>query len=69
MILEIVNLVKKAPELYEIPLRPNINFLKTCEMGEDYILKCMEDCWSEQPEQRPDFQQIRARLKIMKEGK
>jgi len=28
----------------------------------------MVDCWSENPEQRPDFTQIRNRLKRMKQG-
>lgn len=69
MATEIVNLVKKVPEEHEQPLRPNIHFLKTCEIGEDYVLKCMEDCWAEQADQRPDFGMIRSKLKPMMEGK
>lgn len=39
------------------------------EMGcPDYIRSCMEDCWAEQPEQRPDFPTIRDRLRKMREG-
>jgi len=34
----------------------------------DYIRSCMEDCWAEQPEQRPDFPTIRDRLRKMREG-
>ena len=66
---DIINLIKKVPGPYELPLRPNTHFLKSCEVGEDYVVKCMEECWSEQPEHRPDFGVIRSRLKVMKEGK
>lgn len=62
---EIISMVKCIPPGHE-PLRPNLHFLKTSEFGEDYVLKCMEDCWAEQPDQRPDFHQIRTRLKAMK---
>jgi hypothetical protein len=34
----------------------------------EYILTCMQDCWAENPDMRPDFQAIRSRLKKMKEG-
>ncbi|XP_065215796.1 receptor-type guanylate cyclase Gyc76C-like isoform X2 [Planococcus citri] len=66
---DIINLIQKVPGPYELPLRPNTHFLKSCEVGDDYVVKCMEECWSEQPELRPDFGQIRSRLKVMKEGK
>lgn len=65
---DIVNLVTKVPEPYEPPLRPNIHSL-SCDMVDDYVLKLMEECWAEQPEHRPDFTQIRVRLKMMKAGK
>ena len=35
---------------------------------QDYISRCMEDCWEELPEARPDFRTIRTRLKPMREG-
>jgi len=34
----------------------------------EYILKCMEDCWQEDPEDRPDFRFINMRLKEMQAG-
>lgn len=34
----------------------------------EYIRSCMEDCWAELPEQRPDFPTIRDRLRKMREG-
>lgn len=34
----------------------------------DYILKCMEDCWQEDPDARPDFRFINIRLKEMQAG-
>ena len=35
---------------------------------QDFISEVMKDCWSESPEQRPDFVAIRNRLKAMKNG-
>ncbi|KZS07425.1 Guanylate cyclase [Daphnia magna] len=34
----------------------------------DYIIRCMQDCWHESPEMRPDFKSIRGRLKEMEAG-
>lgn len=54
----------------EEPFRPNLEHIWDSEVPvEDYMLKCMKDCWTENPEQRPDFATIRRRLKNMKEGK
>lgn len=48
-----------------IPLK----VLADSEMGcPEYIRSCMEDCWAEFPEQRPDFPTIRDRLRKMREG-
>ncbi|KAL1450523.1 hypothetical protein WDU94_002876 [Cyamophila willieti] len=66
---EIYNRVRADPSEMETgePFRPNLELLQgSCE---PFVLSCMRDCWSEVPEQRPDFPQIRQRLKPMKEGK
>jgi guanylate cyclase len=47
------------PPLHQILKQP------TCQ---DYIVKCMEDCWEEEPEARPDFRFINIRLKEMQAG-
>lgn len=70
LLLEIIRLVKLGyDEVNCVPLRPNINVLRNCEIAEDYIIQCLTDCWDEFPENRPDFGTIRARLKKMKDGK
>lgn len=33
-----------------------------------YVLKCIEACWHEEPEQRPDIRYVRVRLKEMQQG-
>lgn len=65
---EIVDLVKNPPS--SGPYRPDVDMLRDGENEcPEYILQCMQDCWLENPEQRPDFLSIRSRLKEMKEGK
>lgn len=32
------------------------------------MLKCMESCWDEDPEQRPDIRYVRVKLKEMQAG-
>ncbi|XP_014676331.1 PREDICTED: guanylate cyclase 32E-like, partial [Priapulus caudatus] len=44
--------------------RPNIARLECA----NYIKECMRDCWHQKPELRPDFRQIRARLRKMRDG-
>lgn len=34
----------------------------------DYVLRCMQNCWDEDPEQRPDIRYVRAKLKEMQAG-
>ncbi|XP_022917682.1 receptor-type guanylate cyclase Gyc76C-like [Onthophagus taurus] len=66
---EIIDSIKRIPG-DEYPFRPNLKLLEEKEFGdEEYILQCIKDCWAEDPDLRPDFTQIRIRLKKMKEGK
>ena len=46
------------------PFRPYIGWL-TCD---DYVISCMQECWAESPEQRPDFKTIWQKLKPMRAG-
>lgn len=62
-------MVKKVPENGEPLFRPDIDILRGCEAGQDFVLCVIEDCWAESPELRPDFTTIRSRLKNMKDGK
>lgn len=69
-LVDIVELVKRVPGSGEEPFRPNLEWLLDSENGcDDYVMQCMRDCWSENPEARPDFATIRTRLKQMKDGK
>uniref|UniRef100_T1IU04 guanylate cyclase n=1 Tax=Strigamia maritima TaxID=126957 RepID=T1IU04_STRMM len=34
----------------------------------DYIVWCMQDCWNEDPDERPDFRLVRVKLKEMQVG-
>ncbi|KAL4216835.1 hypothetical protein ACF0H5_024556 [Mactra antiquata] len=56
---EIYDMIKQG---YEI--RPTLSLL-TCE---PFIKTCIKDCWHENPDQRPDFKNIRLRLKQMLQG-
>ncbi|KAJ9587022.1 hypothetical protein L9F63_019387, partial [Diploptera punctata] len=51
------------------PFRPDVEMLRDLNVDcPDYILSCMQDCWAENPDLRPEFAVIRSRLKKMKEG-
>lgn len=53
------------PELYGGRIcRPPLNQL-SCPA---YVFRCMEDCWQEDPEGRPDFRFINIRLREMQTG-
>ncbi|XP_047001211.1 receptor-type guanylate cyclase Gyc76C-like [Schistocerca americana] len=66
---EIVELVKRVPSEGEKPFRPDLAVLDESDIDcTDYIVKCIEDCWEENPEHRPDFPTIRNRLRKMREG-
>ncbi|XP_030761809.1 receptor-type guanylate cyclase Gyc76C-like isoform X2 [Sitophilus oryzae] len=67
---DIIEAVKREPFEGEEPFRPLVNILYDSENGcDESVLQVMRECWSEYPEQRPDFATIRTRLKRMKEGK
>ena len=59
---EIVENVKHRNSIK--PFRPDVSVL-SCET---YIKECMDECWNEEPDQRPDFKFIRYRLKAMQQG-
>ncbi|XP_067672453.1 receptor-type guanylate cyclase Gyc76C-like isoform X2 [Haliotis asinina] len=58
---EVVDLVKTP---MTNPFRPDTSPL-TCE---SYAVRCMTECWGEQPEDRPDFKIIWNKLKSMRTG-
>ncbi|KAG1704428.1 Receptor-type guanylate cyclase Gyc76C [Nymphon striatum] len=59
---ELINKVKYP--INGVTFRPSTSNLE-CQ---DYVLSCMTDCWAENPDNRPDFRQIRSRLMRMKQG-
>ncbi|XP_057366529.1 receptor-type guanylate cyclase Gyc76C-like [Daphnia carinata] len=74
---DIVDKIGAGPAPGEKPFRPDLQMLQEycifvqpdIEMGcPEYIRSCMEDCWAELPDQRPDFPTIRDRLRKMREG-
>lgn len=56
---EIVDRVKELPLAGSIPFRPELECIMEHELCPDYVLDCIKDCWSEDPEIRPDFPTIR----------
>ena len=61
---EIVDNVKSLSVAEDCPFRPYTGWL-TCD---DYVISCMQECWTELPEQRPDFKTIWQKLKPMRAG-
>lgn len=55
---EIVELVKK-PRVNQKPFRPDLDCIIEGELCPDYVVNCINDCWQEDPEIRPDFPTIR----------
>jgi len=45
--------------------RPRLESLESCP---DFVVRCMRDCWQEDPDDRPDFKTIRSRLRPMRKG-
>jgi len=44
--------------------RPDLTVVK----WEESVSRCIQDCWSDDPEIRPDFKYCRVRLKSMQKG-
>ncbi|XP_060589036.1 guanylate cyclase 32E-like isoform X3 [Ruditapes philippinarum] len=57
---EIIDIIKQGDK----DLRPDLTRVK-CET---FVKDCIEECWREEPEHRPDFKTIRFRLKHMLQG-
>ncbi|KAK3913296.1 Guanylate cyclase 32E [Frankliniella fusca] len=64
---EVVARVVAPPPPGQPPFRPDLRALEA-EGTADSVLRCMEACWSEDPEQRPDIRLVRVRLKEMQAG-
>ncbi|CAH1793794.1 unnamed protein product [Owenia fusiformis] len=50
------------------PLCPVFRPTITPHSCQDYVTSCMTECWDEYPENRPDFREIRSKLKPMRQG-
>lgn len=64
---QIIDLVRECPE--DKPFRPDLECLLDLDNCPDYVISCIQDCWHENPECRPDFPTVRTRLKKMRGGK
>ncbi|XP_052127251.1 guanylate cyclase 32E-like, partial [Frankliniella occidentalis] len=64
---EVVARVVAPPLPGQQPFRPDLRALEV-EGTAEYVLRCMEACWSEDPEQRPDIRLVRVKLKEMQAG-
>ncbi|KAJ8909843.1 hypothetical protein NQ315_002849 [Exocentrus adspersus] len=47
------------------PFRPSLEAL---ENSFDFVRECLKECWTENPEIRPDFKSIRAKLRPLRKG-
>jgi len=61
---EIIQRVKESCFDDREPFRPDLSLIQ-CQ---NYVVQTMQDCWSEVPDNRPDFRAIRAKLKKLKQG-
>lgn len=67
---QIIELVRDLPlDEKSQPYRPDTEILMNNENIPEYVINCITDCWSENPDLRPDFPIIRTRLKRMRDGK
>ncbi|PNF22648.1 hypothetical protein B7P43_G07108 [Cryptotermes secundus] len=53
------------PEPGQVPFRPQLELL---ENSFDFVRDCLVECWAENPEDRPDFKTIRAKLRPLRKG-
>lgn len=56
---EIIEMVKRIPLDTEEPFRPDLECITEMDNCPDYVLNCIEDCWNENPDLRPDFATVR----------
>jgi guanylate cyclase len=61
---EIIQRVKETCLHDRVPFRPDITLIQ-CQ---NYVVQTMQECWSEIPENRPDFRTIRSNLKKLRHG-
>lgn len=66
---QIIDFVREIPTEDKPAFRPDLECLLDLENVADYVISCIQDCWHENPESRPDFPTIRTRLKKMRGGK
>ena len=55
---EIIELVKRPPPQYGVPFRPTIN-----DQTFDDLNNIMTKCWKEDPNERPDFNILKATIR------
>ena len=63
VVLEIIERV--LSKNMDIPFRPRLGALMTTPQ---FVIDVIKDCWEEDPAKRPDFKDIRHRLKPMQKG-
>lgn len=54
---EIIDLVRDPKN--GVPFRPDVESILEMENVSDYVISCIQDCWTEIPLERPDFPSIR----------
>lgn len=42
--------------------------LDSLENSFDFVRECLQECWAEDPELRPDLKAVRARLRPLRKG-
>ncbi|KAK8766858.1 guanylate cyclase 32E-like [Amblyomma americanum] len=58
---EVIELVRRRSA---VPFRPPVESLSCA----DYVLRCMQECWDENPDSRPDFRFVNVKLRQMQAG-
>lgn len=59
----IIDAVMSPPDPVHPP-RPPLDALSCA----DYVVRCLRECWDENPDQRPDFRFVNVRLREMQAG-